>query len=101
MEPRQKSGRFLGGVPPLNNDTRSPRRLAGQTFVLTGTLEQWSREEAKDRIESLGGKVTDSVSKKTSYLVVGAEPGSKVDRARSLGVPTLDEKQFARLLKGN
>jgi DNA ligase (NAD+) len=73
-------------------------RLAGKTFVITGTLEKWSREEAKELIESLGGKVTDSVSKKTSYLVVGAEPGSKLEKARSLGVETLDEKQFAKLV---
>ncbi|HXE76295.1 MAG TPA: NAD-dependent DNA ligase LigA [Candidatus Xenobia bacterium] len=74
-------------------------RLAGKTFVITGTLERWSREEAKELIESLGGKVTDSVSKKTSYLVVGAEPGSKLDKAKSLGVATLDESAFAKLVK--
>jgi len=73
-------------------------QLAGKTFVLTGTLERWSREEARALIESLRGKVTDSVSKKTSYLVVGAEPGSKLDKARALGVATLDEKAFARLV---
>ncbi|MGH9787638.1 MAG: NAD-dependent DNA ligase LigA, partial [Candidatus Acidiferrales bacterium] len=73
-------------------------RLAGKTFVITGTLEKWSREEAKDLIESRGGKVTDSVSKKTSYLVVGSEPGSKLEKARSLGVETLDESTFAKLV---
>ncbi|HSC77174.1 MAG TPA: NAD-dependent DNA ligase LigA [Candidatus Acidoferrales bacterium] len=74
-------------------------RLAGKTFVITGTLERWSREETKELIESRGGKVTDSVSKKTSYLVVGAEPGSKLDKAHSLGVETLDEPAFAKLVK--
>ncbi len=74
-------------------------RLAGKTFVITGTLERWSREEAKELIESRGGKVTDSVSKKTSYLVVGAEPGSKLEKAKTLGVETLDEPDFAKLVK--
>ncbi|MFQ5926030.1 MAG: NAD-dependent DNA ligase LigA [Terriglobia bacterium] len=75
-------------------------RLAGKTFVLTGTLAQWTREEAKGLIESRGGKVTSSVSKNTDYVVVGAEPGSKLDKARKLGVETLTEKQFERLIRG-
>ncbi|MGH9813776.1 MAG: BRCT domain-containing protein, partial [Candidatus Acidiferrales bacterium] len=84
----------------FTEERRAPKdsRLARKTFVITGTLERWSREEAKELIESLGGKVTDSVSKKTSYLVVGAEPGSKLEKARSLGVETLDEKGFAKLV---
>ncbi len=73
-------------------------RLAGKTFVLTGALERWSRDQAKALIESLGGKVIGSVSKKTGYVVVGAEPGSKLEKAKTLGVETLDEKKFARLL---
>ena len=73
-------------------------RLAGKTFVLTGALERWSRDQAKVLIESLGGKVIGSVSKKTGYVVVGAEPGSKLAKAKTLGVETLDEKQFAHLL---
>ena len=73
-------------------------RLAGKTFVLTGALERWSRDQAKALIESLGGKVIGSVSKKTGYVVVGAEPGSKLAKAKALGVEALDEKQFARLL---
>ena len=73
-------------------------RLVGKTFVLTGALERWSRDQTKELIESLGGKVTGSVSKKTDYVVVGADPGSKLARARALGVETLDEKQFAQLL---
>ncbi len=68
-----------------------PAPLAGMTFVVTGTLPTFSREEAKAFIEQHGGKVTDSVSKKTSYLVLGENPGSKLDKARSLGVPVLDE----------
>ncbi|UCG39869.1 MAG: NAD-dependent DNA ligase LigA [Acidimicrobiia bacterium] len=72
--------------------------LAGQTFVLTGTLEGFTRDEAKSAIEAQGGKVTGSVSGKTSYVVVGASPGSKATKAESLGVPTLDEAAFVELL---
>ena len=75
-------------------------RLLGQTFVITGTLEALSREEAKARIEAEGGKVTNSLSQKTSYLVVGESPGSKLDKATKLGVATLDEAAFMRLLAG-
>ncbi len=76
----------------------APRPLAGKTFVLTGTLESMTREEAEAAIASLGGKVTKSVSKKTSYVVVGADPGSKIDKARDLGIETLDEPAFAQLI---
>jgi DNA ligase (NAD+) len=72
--------------------------LDGQTFVITGTLPSLSREEARDLIQKFGGMVTDSVSKKTSYLVLGENPGSKLDKARQLGVPVLDEAGLHRLV---
>jgi DNA ligase (NAD+) len=74
--------------------------LAGKQFVLTGTLPRYSRDEAKKMIEEAGGRVTGSVSKKTDYLVVGADPGSKLEKARSLGVKTIEEAELLKLLGG-
>jgi len=74
------------------------KALEGLTFVITGTLPNYSREGIKEVIQSAGGKVTDSVSKKTSYLVVGEAPGSKLDKARELGVPILDEASLIELI---
>lgn len=72
--------------------------LVGKTFVLTGTLGTLTREQAAEAIEQRGGKVSNSVSKKTSYLVVGADAGSKLEKARTLGVQTLTEDEFKALI---
>jgi DNA ligase (NAD+) len=77
---------------------RTPKPLAGQTFVLTGALPTLAREEAKALIEAGGGKVTSSVSKKTHYVVAGDEAGSKLDKARSLGVAVIDEAALRAML---
>jgi DNA ligase (NAD+) len=72
--------------------------LEGKTFVITGTLEQWSRDEATRLLQDRGAKVTSSVSKKTDYLVAGSNAGSKLDKANDLGVDVLDERGLLRLL---
>jgi DNA ligase (NAD+) len=82
--------------PPRRRAAAGP--FAGKIVVLTGTLAAMTRDEAKERIEAGGGKVTGSVSKKTDYVVAGAEAGSKLDRAQELGVPVLDEEKFLKML---
>jgi DNA ligase (NAD+) len=77
---------------------QAPRPLAGKTFVLTGTLPTLSRDEAKDLLEAAGAKVAGSVSKKTDYVVAGEEAGSKLDKARELGVTIIDEAGLRALL---
>jgi DNA ligase (NAD+) len=72
--------------------------LTGKTFVITGTLQRHSREEIEDLIKQRGGKATGSVSKKTDYVVAGDKPGSKLEKARQLGVPVLTEEQFEKLI---
>jgi len=76
------------------------RPLSGKTFVITGTLPFMGRDEARDKVEAAGGKVAGSVSKKTDYLVAGAEAGSKLDKALALGVTVIDEAQLKELLDG-
>jgi len=78
---------------------RKAQPLAGKTFVLTGTLATLTRDEAKEKLVELGARVAGSVSKNTDYVVVGEEPGSKADKARTLGIPMLDEPAFLDLLR--
>jgi len=77
----------------------TPGPLTGRTYVITGTLQAMSREDATSALERLGAKVTNSVSKKTTGVVVGTEPGSKAEKARTLGIPMLDEAAFLDLIK--
>ena len=74
-------------------------KLKGLTFVLTGSLSNMSRDEGKARVRSLGGEATESVSKKTSFVVAGDNPGSKYEKAKKLGVKIMDEKQFLDIIK--
>ena len=74
--------------------------LAGQEFVITGKLEKFSRQEAETKIKTLGGITKDNVTQKTKYLVVGADPGSKLVRAQALDTKLLTEEEFLRLLEG-
>ena len=78
---------------------RAGNRLEGQTFVLTGTLPTLKRNEAKEMIEAQGGKVSSSVSKKTSYVVAGEEAGSKLEKANELGITVLTEAQLLEMLR--
>jgi NAD-dependent DNA ligase len=75
--------------------------LDGLTFVITGTLEEFTREGVKQFITSHGGKVTDTVSKKTDYLVCGKDPGSKLEKARALGIAVINENQLKALAEGS
>jgi DNA ligase (NAD+) len=86
----------------MKEERREPRgtKFAGMTFVFTGTLVNRTREDAEALVVSQGGKAGSSVSKKTNYVVVGSDPGSKFDKAKTLGVPVLDEAGFEKLLAG-
>jgi DNA ligase (NAD+) len=89
------------GVDMTAEKKHRSTQLAGLTFVLTGTLPKMTRDEAKEKIESAGGKTAGSVSKKTSYVVAGDEAGSKLDKARELKIPVIDEEGLLALLAGH
>lgn len=97
IEALRKAGVTWEEGPPADTGERP---LAGRTYVLTGTLDSMTREEAGERLRALGAKVSGSVSKKTTAVIAGASPGSKADKARELDVPVLDETALAELLEG-
>jgi DNA ligase (NAD+) len=78
--------------------SRENRAVSGKTFVFTGSLENFSRDEARSLVEQAGGRVSGSVSSKTDYVVAGSDPGSKLEKAEKLGVPVVDEEAFGRLI---
>ena len=90
--------KFLG-VNMVSNKEIKGDIFAGLTFVLTGTLPTYTRSEAGQIIESLGGKVSSSVSKKTNYVLAGEEAGSKLDKANALGVKVISEEEFNQMIK--
>jgi DNA ligase (NAD+) len=90
-----------GVHPTMEKRQVKSDRFAGKSFVFTGALANRSREDAAEIVKQHGGKIASSVSKKTDYLVVGADPGSKHDKAKSLGVPILTEKDFEKLVNAN
>jgi len=82
-------------IPPR---AKISRKLVGKTFVLTGTLESFTRETAREKIRSLGGDVSESVSKSTDFLVAGVNPGSKLEQAKKLGTKVIKEKEFLKII---
>ena len=81
-------------------EVQAPQTLSGLTFVVTGGLESYSRDSIAETIAAHGGKSSSSVSKKTNYVLVGTDPGSKLAKAQELGVPVIDEATFKQLLNG-
>jgi len=79
--------------------TRTTQQFSTKSFVLTGALTTLTREEAKESIEARGGKVVSSISKNTDFVVVGVDPGSKLEKAKTLGIPLLDEQKFLNMLQ--
>lgn len=101
----QQNQKFIEELVKVGVQILNPKRelknqkLEGKTFVLTGTLKAMTREEVKERIKLQGGDISESVSQKTDYLIVGSEPGSKFQKAKTLGIKIINEKEFLQLLK--
>jgi len=94
-----KNGVVIDDVTPTFRSDRSENKLSGQKFVLTGTLSNMERETAKEKIRALGGEISETVSKNTDYVVAGENPGSKLEKAKKLGVKILEEREFLNLIK--
>jgi len=86
------------GVVPRSREKQDQAPLKGQSFVFTGTLQTLARNEAKTIVENLGGAVLAGVTRKTSYVVAGSDPGSKLDKARSSGIKIISENEFLKLI---
>jgi len=91
--------KLLVAIKPEQPKTRRSDKLAAKTFVVTGTLENFSRQQAEQAIRQAGGKASGSVSKKTDFVLAGENPGGKLDKARKLGVNVIDEKQFIKMIE--
>ncbi|NLO97759.1 MAG: NAD-dependent DNA ligase LigA, partial [Peptococcaceae bacterium] len=87
------------GVKMTADKKASSQVLAGKSIVVTGTLQNWDRREIEQLIEDLGGKASSSVSKKTSFVLYGENPGSKLAKAKSLGIPVIDEQEFKKMIE--
>ena len=92
------AGVSMAESTPVDTSTASSQALAGKVFVLTGTLPHLTRQEAQTLITAAGGRVTSSVTRKTDYVVAGAEPGSKYEQAQRLAIPILTEEELDTLL---
>ena len=95
---RMRSNEKKAGVNTISlQEENTDNRFEGKTFVLTGSLEKYTRKEAEDIIEKFGGKTSSSVSKKTDYLLAGEEAGSKLTKAQSLGIAIISEEEFEKM----
>ena len=86
------------GIKLTEMESQASEKLSGKTFVLTGTLENYTRSDAKKQIEALGGRVASAVSKSTDFVLMGKDPGSKAEKAKTLGIKIIDEAEFNEMI---